>query len=140
MLAHNGEINTLHGNANWMKSHETRLAHSLLDPYMDDLKPIVQAGGSDTATLDNVFELLVRGGRDAPMAKALIPESVNNATTPENLRSCSCTARRWNLGRTGGDRGDRWTLVIGGLDRRPAPMRYTVTSDGLLIVGLRPAW
>ncbi len=70
MLAHNGEINTLHGNVNWMKSHETRLAHPLLDAFMDDLKPIVQAGGSDTATLDNVFELLVRGGRDAPMAKA----------------------------------------------------------------------
>ena len=66
-LAHNGEINTLHGNVNWMKSHETRLSHALLDPFMDDLKPVVQAGGSDTATLDNVFELLVRAGRDAPM-------------------------------------------------------------------------
>jgi glutamate synthase (NADPH/NADH) large chain len=38
-----------------MKSHETRLSHALLDPFMDDLKPVVQAGGSDTATLDNVF-------------------------------------------------------------------------------------
>src|SRR5690242_14714735 len=61
MIAHHGEINTVHGNANWMKSHETRLSHPLLDPYLDDIKPIMQAGGSDTATLDNVFELLVRG-------------------------------------------------------------------------------
>ena len=48
-------------------------------PTCDDIKPIVQAGGSDTAALDNVFELLVRAGRDAPMAKAmLIPESIGN--------------------------------------------------------------
>jgi glutamate synthase (NADPH/NADH) large chain len=43
MLAHNGEINTVSGNANWMKSHETRLSHPLLDPYLDDIKPVVQA-------------------------------------------------------------------------------------------------
>ena len=140
MLAHNGEINTLHGNVNWMKSHETRLAHSLLDPFMDDLKPIVQAGGSDTATLDNVFELLVRGGRDAPMAKALlIPESVgNNATMPENHRElfmyCNAVMEPWDGPAAIAATDGRW--VIGGLDRNGLrPMRYTVTSDGLLIVG-----
>lgn len=68
-LAHNGEINTISGNINWMKSHETRLSHPDLDPWMADIKPLVQAGGSDTATLDNVFELLTFAGRDAPAAK-----------------------------------------------------------------------
>ena len=57
-MAHNGEINTVTGNINWMKSHETRLAAEELGAYLDDVKPVVQAGGSDTATLDNVFELL----------------------------------------------------------------------------------
>src|SRR3712207_2908461 len=88
MLAHNGEINTVSGNANWMRSHETRLSHPLLDPYLDDIKPVVQAGGSDTATLDNVFELLVRGGRAPPLAQALpIPGSIgHNTPMPEGHR------------------------------------------------------
>ncbi len=47
-LAHNGEINTVIGNINWMKSHETRLSSTLLDSFMEDIKPVVQAGGSDT--------------------------------------------------------------------------------------------
>jgi glutamate synthase (NADPH) large chain len=123
MLAHNGEINTLHGNANWMKSHETRLSHVLLDPFIEDIKPIVQAGGSDTATLDNVFELLVRGGRDAPMAKAmLIPESTgNNATMPENAPRAVHVLQRGDgtLGRAGRDRRDRRALG----DRGPRPQR-----------------
>jgi len=85
-----------------MKSHETRLSHALLDPFMEDIKPVVQAGGSDTATLDNVFELLVRAGRDAPMAKALlIPESLgNNATMPPAHRDlflyCNGVMEPWD--------------------------------------------
>ncbi|MXP62063.1 glutamate synthase large subunit [Roseomonas sp. M0104] len=140
MLAHNGEINTVNGNINWMKSHETRLAHELLDPFMDDIKPVIQAGGSDTATLDNVFELLVRGGRDAPMAKAmLIPESIgSNATMPQPHRDlfmyCNAVMEPWDgpaaLCATDG----RWTIA--GLDRNGLrPIRYTVTTNKLLIVG-----
>ena len=89
MLAHNGEINTLRGNVNWMKSHETRLAaERVRRPWIDDIKPVIQAGGSDSAALDNVFELLVRAGRDAPMAKALmIPASIGqDATMPKAHR------------------------------------------------------
>ncbi|MGI4976763.1 MAG: glutamate synthase subunit alpha, partial [Janthinobacterium lividum] len=88
MLAHNGEINTISGNCNWMKSHETRLAGAPLDPYVEDVKPVIQAGSSDTASLDAAFELLVRAGRDAPMAKALlIPASIgSDATMPEAHR------------------------------------------------------
>ena len=140
MLAHNGEINTLNGNANWMKSHETRLAHPLLDPFMEEIKPVVQAGGSDTATLDNVFELLVRGGRDAPMAKAmLIPESLgSNATMPQAHRDlflyCNAVMEPWDGPAAIAATDGRW--VIAGLDRNGLrPLRYTVTNDGLLIVG-----
>ncbi len=140
MLAHNGEINTLHGNTNWMKSHETRLAHPLLDAHMAAIKPVVQAGGSDTATLDNVFELLVRGGRDAPMAKAmLIPESLgNNATMSQEHRDlflyCNAVMEPWDGPAAIAATDGKW--VIAGLDRNGLrPMRYTVTANGLLIVG-----
>ena len=76
MLAHNGEINTLKGNVNWMKSHEIRMASNFFGELAEDIKPIVQPGSSDSAALDAVFEVLVRAGRDAPMAKTmLIPES-----------------------------------------------------------------
>jgi glutamate synthase (NADPH/NADH) large chain len=140
MLAHNGEINTVTGNINWMKSHETRLADLDLGPYIDDIKPVVQAGGSDTATLDNVFELLVRAGRDAPMAKALmIPASIGqDAAMPKAHRDmfhyCNAVMEPWDgpaaLAATDG----RW--VIAGLDRNGLrPLRYTITRDKLLIVG-----
>ncbi|MDE7547040.1 glutamate synthase large subunit [Acetobacter fabarum] len=139
-LAHNGEINTISGNINWMKSHETRLSHPDLDPWMADIKPLVQAGGSDTATLDNVFELLTFAGRDAPAAKALmIPASVggNAAMKPEHrdmFTYCNAVMEPWDgpaaLCATDG----RW--VVAGLDRSGLrPLRYTVTTDNLLIVG-----
>ncbi|MBR0645759.1 glutamate synthase large subunit [Plastoroseomonas hellenica] len=140
MLAHNGEINTVHGNINWMKSHETRLSHPSIDAFIDDIKPVVQAGGSDTATLDNVFELLVRGGRDAPMAKAmLIPESLgNNATMPEAHRDlflyCNAVMEPWDGPAAIAATDGRW--VVAGLDRNGLrPLRYTMTRSGLLIVG-----
>ena len=140
MLAHNGEINTISGNANWMKSHETRLSGEAIDAYVEDLKPVVQAGGSDTASLDNVFELLVRAGRDAPMVKALmVPASVGqDATMPAKHRDmflyCNAVMEPWDgpaaLCATDG----RW--VIAGLDRNGLrPLRYTVTTSDLLIVG-----
>jgi glutamate synthase (NADPH/NADH) large chain len=76
MLAHNGEINTLKGNINWMKSHEIRMASSAFGDMAEDIKPIVPSGSSDSAALDSVFEVLVRAGRSAPMAKTmLVPES-----------------------------------------------------------------
>ncbi|MFT8468862.1 MAG: glutamate synthase large subunit, partial [Acetobacter syzygii] len=139
-LAHNGEINTISGNINWMKSHETRLSHPDLDPWMADIKPLVQAGGSDTATLDNVFELLTFAGRDAPAAKALmIPASVggNAAMKPAHrdmFTYCNAVMEPWDgpaaLCATDG----RW--VVAGLDRSGLrPLRYTVTTDNLLIVG-----
>src|SRR5205814_4462307 len=68
-IAHNGEINTLRGNINWMKSHETRMGSETFGDTIEDIKPVIQVGGSDSAALDGVFEVLVRGGRALPMAK-----------------------------------------------------------------------
>ena len=65
-LAHNGEINTLKGNVNWMKSHEIRMASECFGEYGEDLKPVGPAGSSDSAALDSVFELLVRAGATRP--------------------------------------------------------------------------
>jgi glutamate synthase (NADPH/NADH) large chain len=80
MLAHNGEINTLKGNLNWMKSHEIRMASASFGDHAGDIKPIVASGASDSAALDAVFEVMVRAGRTAPMAKTmLVPEAWSNS-------------------------------------------------------------
>ena len=139
-LAHNGEINTVSGNINWMRSHETRLSDPALDPYMEDIKPVIQAGGSDTATLDNVFEVLVRAGRDAPMAKALmIPSSTGaDATMPKAHRDmfqyCNAVMEPWDGPAAIAATDGRW--VIAGLDRNGLrPLRYSISTAGLLVVG-----
>src|SRR5690349_20610881 len=123
-----------------MKSHETRLSDPALDPYMDDIKPVIEAGGSDTATLDNVFEVLVRAGRDAPMAKALtIPASIGiDVTMPQAHKGmflyCNAVMEPWDGPAAIAATDGRW--VIAGLDRNGLrPLRYTITSDAMLIVG-----
>ena len=140
MLAHNGEINTLLGNVNWMKSHECRLDHPLFGDAIEDVKPIIQPGGSDSATLDNVFELMCRAGRTAPMARCLlVPESISqNADMPEAHRNlfgyCNAVMEPWDGPGAMCATDGRW--VLGYMDRNGLrPMRYTLTDDGLLIVG-----
>ncbi|MGX0875519.1 glutamate synthase (NADPH/NADH) large chain [Roseovarius sp. MBR-154] len=141
MLAHNGEINTLKGNTNWMKSHEIRMASSAFGERAEDIKPIIPQGSSDSAALDAVFEVLVRAGRNAPMAKTmLVPESWSKQREelPQAWRDmysyCNSVMEPWDgpaaLAMTDG----RW--VCAGLDRNGLrPMRYVVTGDGLLIAG-----
>ncbi len=87
MLAHNGEINTISGNINWMKSHEIKMVSDVFGEHGDDVKPVIQPGGSDSAALDNAFELLVRAGRSGPMAKTLLvpePLSKDEAIMPRS--------------------------------------------------------
>ncbi|TDT73637.1 glutamate synthase (NADPH) large subunit [Litoreibacter halocynthiae] len=141
MLAHNGEINTLKGNLNWMKSHEIRMASGAFEDRAEDIKPIVPGGSSDSAALDAVFEVLVRAGRSAPMAKTmLVPESWSKQAVEmpkawQDMYSyCNSVMEPWDgpaaLAMTDG----RW--VCAGLDRNGLrPMRYAVTGDGLLIAG-----
>ena len=141
MLAHNGEINTLKGNVNWMKSHEIRMASSAFGDMAEDIKPIIPGGSSDSAALDAVFEVLVRAGRNAPMAKTmLVPESWSKQAKdlPQAWRDmysyCNSVMEPWDgpaaLAMTDG----RW--VCAGLDRNGLrPLRYVITGDGLLIAG-----
>tara|TARA_B100000686_G_scaffold351070_1_gene448763 strand:+ start:3887 stop:8419 length:4533 start_codon:yes stop_codon:yes gene_type:complete len=140
MLAHNGEINTLSGNVNWMRSHETRLETNLFGKHLENIKPIISPGNSDSASLDNTFELLVRGGRIAPMAKSLlIPEAwSHNKNMSQELRDfysyCNCVIEPWDGPAAIAATDGRW--VLGGMDRNGLrPMRYTLTEDGLLIMG-----
>jgi glutamate synthase (ferredoxin) len=74
-IAHNGEINTVRGNTNWMHARESMLAHPVFGPDLDKIKPVIRDGGSDSATFDNVLELLVLAGRPLEEAVSmLIPE------------------------------------------------------------------
>jgi glutamate synthase domain-containing protein 2/glutamate synthase domain-containing protein 1/glutamate synthase domain-containing protein 3 len=76
MLAHNGEINTLRGNVNWMRARESQLASELFGDDLKKVMPVIQGGGSDSATLDNLLELLVLSGRSIPHAMMMmIPEA-----------------------------------------------------------------
>jgi glutamate synthase (NADPH) large chain len=141
MLAHNGEINTLKGNVNWMKNHEFKMASQLFGRHGDDIKPIIQPGGSDSAALDAVFEVLVRAGRTAALAKTLlIPEawSKKASTMPDSHRAMYAYANAvmepWDGPAAIAATDGRW--VIAGMDRNGLrPQRYAVTTDGLLFVG-----
>ncbi len=141
MLAHNGEINTLKGNVNWMKSHEIQMTSSVFGADGKDIKPVIQPGSSDSAALDQVFELLMRAGRSAPMAKALlIPEAWSkraNIVPPSQLalyEYCNSVMEPWDGPAAIAAYDGRW--AIAGLDRNGLrPLRYAVTEDGILAVG-----
>ena len=138
-LAHNGEINTIRGNKNWMLSHEIKMASLAFGEQSEDIKPVIPAGASDTAALDAVFEAICRSGRDAPTAKLmLVPEAWSDEDTPPNhlamYKYLASVMEPWDgpaaLAMTDG----RW--AVAGVDRNALrPLRYTQTSDGLLIVG-----
>ena len=141
MLAHNGEINTLKGNLNWMKSHEIRMAATAFGDHGEDVKPVVQAGGSDSASLDNVFEVLVRAGRPAPMAKALlIPEAwardegLMKAEHRALYAYCNAVMEPWDGPAAICATDGRW--IVAGKDRNGLrPLRAMETHDGLLLAG-----
>ncbi|HEY8625467.1 MAG TPA: glutamate synthase subunit alpha, partial [Solirubrobacteraceae bacterium] len=76
MIAHNGEVNTLRGNVNWMRARESQLASELFGDDLEKVMPVVREGGSDSAIFDNVLELLVLGGRSLPHAvMMMVPEA-----------------------------------------------------------------
>jgi len=141
MLAHNGEINTLKGNVNWMKNHEFKMASALFGDAAGDIKPIVQSGCSDSGALDAVFEVLVRAGRSAPLAKTiLIPETWTKKASriPESHRAMYAYANAvmepWDGPAAIAATDGRW--VIAGMDRNGLrPQRYAVTAGGLLVSG-----
>jgi len=138
-LAHNGEINTLRGNINWMRARESLLKSRLLGNDIQKLKPVIVPEGSDSATIDNVFELLVLAGR--PLAHAimmLIPEAWNhNDLMDQKLKSFyqyhACFMEPWD-----GPAAIAFTdgISVGAvLDRNGLrPARYIVTKDGLAVM------
>jgi glutamate synthase (NADPH) large chain len=139
-LAHNGEINTIRGNQNWMKSHEIKMASIAFGENSADIKPVIPAGSSDTAALDAVFETLVRSGKEAPTAKAmLIPEAwQSDPHLPDAHRHMyeymASVMEPWDgpaaLAMTDG----HW--AVAGVDRNALrPLRYSLTNDNLLIIG-----
>jgi glutamate synthase (ferredoxin) len=138
-VAHNGEINTLRGNINWMKAREALLAS---DCFGDDLKrilPIIREGGSDSATFDNVLEFLVMAGRSLPHAVLMmIPEPWQhhegmNAARRAFYEYHSSLMEPWD-----GPASIAFTdgAVIGAvLDRNGLrPSRYYVTKDDLVVM------
>ena len=139
-IAHNGEINTLRGNVNWMKSHETRMVAEAFGEHNEDIKPLIQAGSSDSAALDAVFEALVRAGRELPLVKTLLipPAWSNRIAMPQAHRDlfsyCNCVMEPWDGPAAIVAADSDW--VIAGMDRNGLrPMRYSRTRDGLLVVG-----
>ena len=139
MLAHNGEINTLRGNAGWMRSHEIRMTAEAFGTDDATVKPVIQAGGSDSAALDNVFEVLVRAGRPAPMVKALLmPEAPIEGVMSDDHRAlyayCNAVMEPWDGPAAVCATDGRW--VVAGKDRNGLrPLRVAETIDGLLICG-----
>jgi glutamate synthase (NADPH/NADH) large chain len=140
VLAHNGEINTLLGNINWMKSHEPRMGSRAFADFVDDVKPVIQGGSSDSGALDAVFEVLLRAGRELPMVKTMmIPDAWSHrAGMPQSYKDlysyCNAVMEPWDGPAAIAAYDGRWALA--GMDRNGLrPLRYTHTGDGLLVVG-----
>ncbi len=138
-VAHNGEINTLRGNVNWMHAREAQLASKLFGEDIDTLKPIIHQDGSDSAMFDNCFEFLVLSGRSlAHAAVMMIPEPWANHDRMARSRKDfyeyhSCLMEPWDgpaaVAFTDG------TAIGAVLDRNGLrPCRYYVTKDDLVIM------
>src|SRR5204862_519093 len=106
VICHNGEINTLMGNVNWMRARESQLASELFGIDLQMVMPIVRPGGSDSATFDNVLELLMLAGRSLPHAvMMMIPEAYADrdelpAREPLTVATEPLRARQLALGYT----------------------------------------
>jgi len=139
MIAHNGEINTVMGNRNWMQAREALLATDLIPGDLDRLFPICTPGASDSASFDEVVELLHLGGRSLPHAMLMmIPEAWENNEDMDPARRDfyafhSCLMEPWD-----GPAGVVFTdgTVVGAvLDRNGLrPGRFWVTNDGLVVL------
>ncbi|MSO32902.1 MAG: glutamate synthase large subunit [Candidatus Nanopelagicaceae bacterium] len=138
-IAHNGEINTVKGNRNWMKARESLLESDLIPGDLKRLFPIVAEGGSDSASFDEVLELLYLGGRSLPHAMLMmIPEAWENNTNISQLRRDFYSFHSTLIEPWDGPACVTFTdgNQIGAvLDRNGLrPSRYWVTKDGLVVL------
>ena len=139
-IIHNGEINTIQGNINWMRSRETDLEHEAFGDDLESLKPVINdPEQSDTASVDNAVELLLHSGRDLPhVLRMLIPEAFRGDDAMDDERRDwydyhASLIEPWDgpalVAATDGDR------VAAVLDRNGLrPCRYDVTSDNTLVM------
>jgi glutamate synthase domain-containing protein 2/glutamate synthase domain-containing protein 1/glutamate synthase domain-containing protein 3 len=139
MIAHNGEINTLRGNVNWMRARESQLLSDVFGDDLEHVSPVVRPGGSDSATFDNVLELLVLSGRSLPHAlMMMIPEAWEDRDDmPAHVQDFyafhSCLMEPWD-----GPAAVAFTdgKVLGAtLDRNGLrPGRWQLTNDGFVVL------
>ena len=139
-LAHNGEINTLKGNINWMKIHEQDMSSNLFQ-NVEDLKPVITPGNSDSAALDNVFELLIHSGKTVPLIKLMMmPDawSKRSKILPKAHQQLfdvlNSTIEPWDGPAAICATDSKW--VIAATDRNGLrPLRYSITSDNIFCAG-----
>ena len=139
-IAHNGEINTLKGNINWMKIHEQEMFSPIFED-IENIKPVIPSGNSDSASLDNVFELLNISGKSAPLAKLmLIPDAWSKKSKilsrdhQKLFNFLNSTMEPWDGPAAIAATDNEWAIVA--TDRNGLrPLRYTVTEDKLLFAG-----
>ena len=138
-LGHNGEINTLQGNRSWTKAREAEIGHPFWNRKVDLLKPVIVPGGSDSAALDNLLELLIESGRGILHSMMmLVPEAWENMPHMKSdwkafYEYHSCLQEPWDgpaaLAFTDG------RIVGAVLDRNGLrPARYIVTKDGMILM------
>ncbi|MDD3089110.1 MAG: glutamate synthase large subunit, partial [Candidatus Omnitrophica bacterium] len=138
-LAHNGEINTLRGNINWFRARERMLSSSLFASDIEKIKPVIVEGGSDSAMLDNVFELLVLAGRPIEHAMMMLipPAWRNDKMMDEKIKGFfkyhSCLTEPWDgpaaVAFTDGQK------IGAALDRNGLrPARYIITKKGFVVM------
>ncbi|HEY2397371.1 MAG TPA: glutamate synthase large subunit [Solirubrobacteraceae bacterium] len=140
VICHNGEINTVMGNVNWMRARESQLRSELFGDDLAKILPVVRAGNSDSATFDNVLELLLLAGRTLPhAAMMMIPEAYRDRDDlPDYLKGFyafhSCLMEPWD-----GPASVAFTdgRVVGAtLDRNGLrPGRWVETTDGHVVLG-----
>jgi glutamate synthase (NADPH/NADH) large chain/glutamate synthase (ferredoxin) len=140
VICHNGEINTVMGNVNWMRARESQLRSELFGEDLEKILPVVSAGNSDSATFDNVLELLMLAGRSLPhAAMMMIPEAYRDREDlPDYLKGFyafhSCLMEPWD-----GPASVAFTdgRVVGAtLDRNGLrPGRWVETTDGYVVLG-----
>jgi len=139
-LAHNGEINTLRGNVNWLRAKEGQLQSAYFTPgELDEMKPIIRPNGSDTAMLDNVFELLCLSGRSLQHTMMMLVPAAweNDVEMKEELKDFyrfhASFMEPWDgpaaLAFTDG------TTIAATLDRNGLrPAKYLETKDGMVVL------
>ncbi|MFF3922643.1 glutamate synthase large subunit [Paenibacillus lactis] len=138
-MIHNGEINTLRGNVNWMHARQSLFEHELFGSDLEKIKPIINPDGSDTGMFDNTFEFLYLSGRSLPhVAMMMVPEPWSNHESMDETKKAFYKYHSTLMEPWDGPAAMAFTdgVQIGAtLDRNGLrPSRYYVTKDDLIIL------